>query len=75
MLLDNIVIVVDNGNYKSSYAEKVPFRAKVKKKFINEIIVVSLETGKEYELYYNQILEYLDLDKIVKMLDLSKYGD
>ena len=74
MLEDNIVIVVDNGNYKASYAEKVPFKAKVKQNLKNEIWVVSLETGKEYELYYNQILEALELDEIVKMLDLSKYG-
>ena len=74
MLEDNIVIVVSNDNYKSSYAEKVPFRAKVKEKLQNEIWVISLETGKEYELYYSQILEALDLDEIIKMLDLAKYG-
>lgn len=74
MLEDNIVIVVDNGNYKASYAEKVPFKAKVEEKYDNEICVVSLVTGKEYELYYSQILEALDIDQIVRMLDMSKYG-
>jgi hypothetical protein len=74
MLEDNIVIVVDNGNYKADYAEKVPFKAKVEDKYENEIIVRSLKTGKEYELYYHQILEALDIEEIVKMLDLSKYG-
>lgn len=74
MLEDNIVIVVDNSNYKASYAEEVPFKAKVKEKFENEIWVTSLVTGKEYELYYSQILEALELEEIAKMLDLSKYG-
>lgn len=74
MLEDNIVIVVDNGNYKASYAEEVPFKAKVKEKYDNEIWVVSLVTGKEYELYYTQILEALEIDEIIRMLDLSKYG-
>jgi hypothetical protein len=54
-------------------SEKVPFRAKVKEKFEHEIVVVSLETGREYELYYHQILEALDLDEIVRMIDLTGY--
>ena len=74
MLEDNIVIVVDNGNYKAEYAEKVPFKAKVETKYENEIIVRSLNTGKEYELYYSQILEALDIEEIVRIIDLSKYG-
>ena len=74
MLEDNIVIVVSNDNYKSSYAEKVPFKAKVKEKLDNEIWVTSLVTGKEYELYYSQILEALNIEEIIKMLDMSKYG-
>ena len=72
---DNVVIVIDNSNYKASYAEKVPFKAKVENKYDNEIIVKSLKTGKEYELYYTQILEALDIEEIIKILDLSKYGD
>ena len=39
-LEDNIVIVVDNSNYKAEYAEKVPFRAKVLDKYENEIILM-----------------------------------
>ena len=69
-----MVIVVDNSNYKADYAEKVPFRAKVLDKYENEIVVISLKTGKEYELYYHQILEELELEEIVKIVDLSKYG-
>ena len=74
MMEDNIVIVVDTGNYKASYSENVPFKAKVKEKLDNEIWVISLATGKEYELYYNQILEGLTIDEIAIMLDLNKYG-
>lgn len=36
-LEDNIVIVVDSSNYKASYAENVPFKAKVKEKLNDEI--------------------------------------
>lgn len=74
ILEDNIVIVVDNSNYKATYAEPVPFKAKVGQKYEDTIWVVSLATGKEYELYYNQILESLDIDEITKLIDLSKYG-
>ena len=54
---DDIVIVLDNSNYNSKYAEKVPFKAKVIDKTATEIWVKSLKTGKEYELYYTQVLE------------------
>ena len=74
VLEDNIVIVIDNGNYNASYAEKVPFKAKVKEKLDNEIWVESLTTGKEYELYYSQVLESLSIEEISKLIDLSKYG-
>ena len=74
MMLDNTVIVVDNSNYKAEYAEKVPFKAKVTDKNETEIWVKSLKTGKEYELYYTQVLEAMDIEDVVKLLDLSKYG-
>ncbi len=74
VLEDNIVIVIDNSNYKATYAEKVPFKAKVEHKFDSEIIVKSITTGKEYELYYFQILEALEIDEIKKLVDLSNYG-
>jgi hypothetical protein len=41
-LLDNIVIVIDVGNYKKEYGEPVPFKAVVEDKFDHEIIVRSL---------------------------------
>lgn len=63
---DNIVIVLDNSQYKENYAEKCPFKAKVIDKFENEIMVRSLVTKKEYELYYSQILESLPNDEILK---------
>lgn len=74
-LADNIVIVVDNSNYKSSYAEKCPFKAKVLWKFENEIEVKSLSTGKEYELYYDQILEALEPEQIKQMLNVNEWGN
>jgi hypothetical protein len=70
---DNVVIVIDAGNYIKP--ESVPFKAIVKEKFDNEIIVESIATGKLYELYYNQILEYLEIEEIAFLLDLSKFGD
>lgn len=73
-LEDNVVIVVDLSNYKSSFAEDVPFKAIVGDKYPNEIWVKSLVTGKEYELYYNQILESLSAEELNKIIDLSKYG-
>lgn len=71
---DNVVVVLDNSNYKSSYAEKTPFKAKVFEKTENEIWVKSLKTGKTYELYPTQILECFDIDVIENMIDMSKYG-
>lgn len=71
---DNIVIVIDTSNYKTSYSEEVPFKAVVTEKLTNEVWVKSLDTGKEYELYYNQILEFLDIKEIRRMLDLRGYG-
>ena len=74
MIQDNLVIVVDTSNYKANYSENVPFKAIVTEKFDLTIWVKSITTGKEYELYYNQILEGLEMEDIVKLLDLSKYG-
>jgi hypothetical protein len=71
-----VVIVIDNGNYKSSYAEKTPFKA-----HFNTLtdypccIVTSLSSGKEYELYPNQILEFMNQDQIENLIDIKKYGE
>lgn len=72
---DNLVIVVDNSNYKASYSESVPFKSKVIDKYEHEVVVKSITTGKEYELYYTQILEALSIEEVINMLDLSKYGE
>lgn len=65
---DNIVIVIDNSNYKKSYAEACPFKAVVEYKYEHEVTVRSLKTKKEYELYYHQILEFLPIKEIKKLL-------
>lgn len=69
---DNIVIVIDAGNYIQP--ERVPFKAKVTEKYDNEILVKSLVTDKVYELYYDQILEGLDIEDIIKLINLDNYG-
>ena len=74
-LEDNIVIVVDTSNYKASYAEKTPFKAKVIDKYPDEISVISMATSKKYHLYYEQILESLPIEEITNLVDLSKYGE
>lgn len=74
IMKDNTVIVVDASNYKSSYAERVPFKAVVTDKLANVIWVKSLTTKKEYELYAHQILEAMDIEEVRKLIDLSKYG-
>lgn len=71
---ERTVIVLDNGNYKSSYAEKTPFKAIVEQVYENEICVKSLATNKKYELYYSQILETMDIDEIKFMLGGGEYG-
>lgn len=71
---DNTVIVLDTSNYKDSYSEKVPFKAVVTDKCEREVWVKSLVTGKEYELYYNQILEGMDIEEIRFMLGGGEYG-
>lgn len=71
---ERTVIVLDTSNYKDSYSEKTPFKAVVEQNYDNEIWVKSIETGKQYELYYNQILEAMDIDEIIFMLDGGDYG-
>lgn len=74
---DNVVIVVDNSNYKTSYAEDVPFRAKIQDIYhdsLELIIVKSLSTNKEYELYPYQILEFLPTKEMKQLVNLDKYG-
>jgi len=74
---DNTVIVIDASNYKASYAEPVPFKAIVTDKYdhgLLTICVTSIETGKEYELYSNQVLEALHIKEIANLLDMTKYG-
>ena len=72
MIEDNIVI--DTSNYKSSYSEPTPFKAKVEHQSDMCVVVTSITTKKEYELYFHQIFEGLEIDKISKMIDMSKYG-
>lgn len=71
-LVDNTVIVIDLGNYKTSYAEPVPFKAVAYEKYEHELWVRSLVTGKNYEIYYHQIIEGLDIEQIKNLLDMSK---
>ena len=71
-MTDNIVIIIDTGNYIASFAEPTPFRARVIDKYEKEIVVKSLETNKVYELYYFQILEYLDLEEIRELFKCGK---
>ena len=47
--MENIVIVIDTSNYRASYGESTPFKARVTKQYPNEIWVESLVTKKEYE--------------------------
>lgn len=69
------VIVIDTSNYEASYAEQTPFKGILYK--IDKYPcywVRSLTTGKEYELYENQILEGLSDGQIKNLIDMSKYG-
>jgi len=72
--MEDIVIVVDNSNYKSSYAEAVPYKCKVIHVYDNEVLVKSISTGKEYDLYHHQVLEFMDIEDITKLIDIKKYG-
>jgi hypothetical protein len=57
-LINTEVTVIDNSNYKSSYAEDVPFKG-ILYGVTNYpcYFVRSIQTGKEYELYAFQIKE------------------
>lgn len=68
------VVVINTSNYKSSYSDKVPFKAQVLDRYDDTIWVVSEETNKEYELYYDQILEFYSDDQLSRFIDVSKYG-
>ena len=71
---ENVVIVLNLGNYKTEYQEKVPFKAIVFQDYSDgSIWVRSLETNREYEIYYDQVLECLDIDIIETMIDIGKY--
>lgn len=72
--IDNVVIVLDTTNYKTSYSEQVPFKAKVVQDYDHEILVESLVTKKQYELYYDQILEFMPIEDIKNIINLNKYG-
>jgi hypothetical protein len=70
-----VVIVIDTGNYKAGYSEELPFKGELYK--ITDYPcywVRSLVTGREYELYENQIMEGLSIKEIGNLLDMSKYG-
>jgi hypothetical protein len=71
-----LVIVVDTGNYKASYSEEVPFTANLYKTTDYPTCWVrSVVTGKEYELYSNQILELMEEKNIKKLINLKEYGE
>lgn len=72
-MLDDIVIVVDLSNYKPELREDVPFKAVVIDKYEREVVVASKSTGILYELYYDQILESMEIEDIKRILDLTKY--
>lgn len=63
-MANRIVTVVDNSNYKSSYAEDVPFKAELIETVEEGFLywVKSINTGKKYELYFHQIKEFKDGD-------------
>jgi hypothetical protein len=69
---DRTVIVIDNSQYKNSYSEKPPFKAKIIMEYDGNVQVKSLTTNKEYELYPWQILEFLENKKIKELIDISK---
>ncbi len=68
--VDGIVIVIDVGNYKKSYAEEIPFKAKVIRRYDACVLVQSLITDKEYELYFYQTIEGLEIEEIKEILKL-----
>ena len=71
---ERTVIVIDTSNYRASYLEEIPFKAVVKEIYDSTIWVESLVTSKLYELYYNQILESMDIKEVKSLLNLDNYG-
>lgn len=71
---ERTVIVLDLGQYKTQFQEKVPFRAVCTHSDDLEIWVTSLKTGKEYQLYYNQVLEAMTIEEIKFILSVGEYG-
>lgn len=72
--IGDVVIVLELGNYKREAQEPVPFKGEVIEKYEHEMIIKSLATGKEWELYDSQILETFDDAEIGSMFDPRKYG-
>ena len=72
---ENTVIVVDTSNYQEVFAEQVPFKATIVEQEEDRVLVKSITTEKEYDLYPYQVLEALDIEEIINLLDLSKYGE
>ena len=71
-----LVIVIDVSNYKASYSESVPFTATLD--YCTDYPtceVISVITGKRYELYPNQILELMSEEQIKNIINLDKYGE
>ncbi len=73
--IKDIVIVVDLGQYKSSYQESVPFKAIVVQVHKDECVLYSLATDKEYTVYHSQILETMDIEEIKTLLDVRSFGE
>lgn len=71
---ERTVIVIDTNDYRSYYSEKVPFKAIVQDVYDNKIVVKSIKSNREYELYYHQILESMDMEDVKKLLNLDNYG-
>ena len=73
---ERTVIVLDVGNYQREFQEPVPFKATcIDTSYAGMLSVISLDTGREYELYDNQVLETLDIEEIQKLINLKNYGN
>lgn len=71
-----IVVVLNLDSYTSEYAEAVPFGAMVTRITSHPTWwVKSIKTGKEYELYDWQLLEFLKDEDLAKIIDLQKYEE
>ncbi len=71
------VIVLDVSNYKDDYSnnDPVPFKAEVMAVYDNEIVVISADSLKKYELYSHQILECFDKDAIKEMVSVETWSE